>query len=86
MKTQIRIMQLWLAVSGIAAWQCSNAASLNLVTSPLFLGTSVDANVFFQLDDSGSMDWETLTNEFDYHTNYWSDTNVAKQDHGMWES
>ena len=45
MNAQLRIMQAWLALSGMAAWQCSNAAALNLVTSPLFLGTSVDANV-----------------------------------------
>jgi type IV pilus assembly protein PilY1 len=87
MKTQIRILQVWLAFIGIAAWNCSNAAALNLVSSPLFLGTSVDANVFFELDDSGSMDWETLTNEFDYYLNYWdTSANVAKIDHSMWES
>ena len=86
MKTQIRILQAWLALSTLAAWNCGNAAALNLATSPLFLGTSVDANVFFNLDDSGSMDWETLTNEHDYYTNYWGDNDVAKIDHGMWES
>src|SRR5688572_5307515 len=87
MKTQLRIMQLWLAVSGLAAWQCSNAAALNLVTSPLFLGTSVDANVFFELDDSGSMDWETLTNQFDYFENYWNaSANYGKEENSFWES
>jgi type IV pilus assembly protein PilY1 len=35
-------------------------ALLNLYQSPLFLGTSVPANVFIQLDDSGSMDWEFM--------------------------
>ncbi len=86
MNTQMRIMQIWLALSGLAAWNCSNAAALNLATQPLFLGTSVDANVFFDLDDSGSMDWETLTNEHDYYYNYWGDNDVAKVQHGMWES
>jgi type IV pilus assembly protein PilY1 len=87
MKTQIRIMQLWLAMTGLAAWNSSSAAALNLAQSPLFLGTSVDANVFFELDDSGSMDWEFLTNEFDYFNNYWTTTsNLAKIDHAMWES
>jgi len=86
MNTQMRIMQVWLALSGLAAWNCSNAAALNLATQPLFLGTSVDANVFFDLDDSGSMDWETLTNEHDYYSNYWADNDVAKVQHGMWES
>ena len=86
MKTQIRILQAWLALTGLTAWQCSNAAALNLVQSPLFLGTSVDANVFFDIDDSGSMDWETLTNEYDYYTNYWADNDIAKVQHSMWES
>lgn len=36
----------------------SSAALLNLQQTPLFLGNSVPPNVFFQLDDSGSMDWE----------------------------
>ena len=39
----------------------AKAAELNLADEPLFLGISTDPNVFFQLDDSGSMDWEILT-------------------------
>lgn len=34
------------------------SALLNLQQTPLFLGNSVPPNVFIQLDDSGSMDWE----------------------------
>jgi len=34
------------------------SASLNLANIPLYLGYTVDPNVFFELDDSGSMDWE----------------------------
>jgi type IV pilus assembly protein PilY1 len=37
------------------------AGTLNLSTIPLSTGTSVDPNVFFELDDSGSMDWEVMT-------------------------
>jgi type IV pilus assembly protein PilY1 len=33
-------------------------ATLNLSQSPLFTATYVSPNVFFELDDSGSMDWE----------------------------
>jgi len=44
-------------LSGSAA----QATQLNLADEPLFLGISVDPNVFFELDDSGSMDWEVLT-------------------------
>lgn len=34
-----------------------------LANSPLFIGNTVQPNVFFMLDDSGSMDWETLYND-----------------------
>jgi len=44
----------------------SYAATLGIAETPLFLGTTVQPNVFFLLDDSGSMDWEILT------TNYWA--------------
>jgi type IV pilus assembly protein PilY1 len=38
-----------------------NAAPLSIADDPLFLGYVVDPNVFFMLDDSGSMDWEITT-------------------------
>jgi len=34
--------------------------NLNLAAAPLFLSQKVDSNVFFELDDSGSMDFEIL--------------------------
>ena len=37
-----------------------SAAQLSISNTPLFLGTSVQPNVFFLLDDSGSMDWTIL--------------------------
>ena len=40
-----------------AAW----SASLSISDSPLFLTSGVNPNVFIELDDSGSMDWEILT-------------------------
>lgn len=51
-------------------------ADLDLAQTPLFLTPSVDPNIMFVLDDSGSMQWETmpdgLTNIFDADccTNY----------------
>ena len=36
----------------------SYAASLDLSTGPLFLGANPQPNIFFSVDDSGSMDWE----------------------------
>ncbi len=38
----------------------TQAAPLNLSNTPLFLGTTVPPNIFLEIDDSGSMDWETL--------------------------
>ena len=38
----------------------ANAVSLGMAQTPLFLGSTVQPNVFFVLDDSGSMDWEFM--------------------------
>ena len=35
----------------------------NLAQKPLFLGTTVQPNIFFGIDDSGSMDWEVILTE-----------------------
>ncbi|MCQ8127276.1 pilus assembly protein [Methylomonas rivi] len=43
----------------------AQAAPGILANSPLFTMSNVPPNVFFELDDSGSMDWEILTK------NYW---------------
>ena len=39
----------------------SVAAPGTLANMPLFLSTSVEPNIYFLLDDSGSMEWENLT-------------------------
>lgn len=46
------------------AGSVQGANELNLSNSPLFLGDSVDPNVFIELDDSGSMDWDVLTSKY----------------------
>lgn len=72
-KIHIRIFLTWMAsVYMLAASTTSNAAEMALAQSPLFLGTQIDPNTFFMLDDSGSMDWETLTGPYQYYTNYWN--------------
>src|SRR5690606_29913414 len=43
----------------------SQAALLNLSKTPLFLTNNSISNLFFLIDDSGSMDWEILM------TPYW---------------
>lgn len=51
------VAALWL-ISGLGLVE---AGTLNLSTTPLSTATSVDPNVFFEIDDSGSMDWEIMT-------------------------
>lgn len=50
-------------LSGLVFISCGlHAAPGNISDQPLFLGTNVQANIFFATDDSGSMDWETTLN------------------------
>ncbi|EHQ53726.1 type 4 fimbrial biogenesis protein PilY1, partial [Ectothiorhodospira sp. PHS-1] len=41
-------------------------ASVNIANSPLFVTSSVEPNILFIIDDSGSMMWETIPDEFTY--------------------
>ncbi len=41
-----------------------HAAPLDLANVPLYLGSTAEANLFFIIDDSGSMDWEVVTRDF----------------------
>ena len=57
-------------IAGLCLPMLSNAALLDIADSPLFLGTSINPNVFFELDDSGSMDWEFLTPQHWHYCSY----------------
>jgi type IV pilus assembly protein PilY1 len=71
-KLYLRLFLSWIvSVYLMAASITVQAAELALSRSPLFLGTSISPNIFFMLDDSGSMDWETLTPGYQYFENYW---------------
>jgi type IV pilus assembly protein PilY1 len=48
------------AILSISTLQSASAAPGTLVQAPLFLSTLVEPNVFFNLDDSGSMDWNPI--------------------------
>ena len=48
------------AILGMSTFQSAYAAPGTLSRAPLFLSTIVEPNVFFTLDDSGSMDWGPL--------------------------
>jgi type IV pilus assembly protein PilY1 len=41
----------------------ASAALLDLSDVPLFLGFQVEPNIFFVIDDSGSMDWEVVSKD-----------------------
>ncbi|HCU52867.1 MAG TPA: hypothetical protein DIC36_00815 [Gammaproteobacteria bacterium] len=43
----------------------SPAAPLDIANTPLFLSGTVQPNIFFLADDSGSMDWNMVTSETD---------------------
>lgn len=74
------------------------AASLAISDSPLFLSSGVRPNVFFELDDSGSMDWEVLTKKHwsycEYEPNAPTDIynfafdtcDTSMRDNGLWQS
>jgi type IV pilus assembly protein PilY1 len=47
----------------VAAAPTSEAALLNLSQTPLFAGAAVQPNIFYMLDDSGSMNWEFVYND-----------------------
>lgn len=67
MKTRYGKFQisLLLAISLITIVQITNvqAAPGQLAQSPLFLTNAVPPNIFFALDDSGSMNWEVTLND-----------------------
>ena len=84
-RLQFKLFISWMAsVILLSLSSNTQAAEMVLAKAPLYLGTQVDPNVFFMLDDSGSMDWETLTVNYEYYTNYWGDNNVAKVTSGRY--
>ena len=76
-RLHIRIFFTWIfSVCLLAGSTVLEAAELGLASQPLFLGNQVDPNIFFMLDDSGSMDWEILTTDHIYFRDYWGDTRL----------
>ena len=62
----------------------SPAGSVSLSDTPLFLSAAVDPNVFFEIDDSGSMDWEITTSGYWDYRAYIHATQGTWQTHGIW--
>ncbi len=49
----------------ITGWSIdSQAVNLNLATTPLYMGTNAPPNIMIVIDDSGSMDWEVITQDY----------------------
>lgn len=76
-KLQFRFFFTWMfSVYLLAGSTTTQAAELGLASQPLFLGTQIDPNIFFMLDDSGSMDWEILSTDYVYFRDYWGDATL----------
>lgn len=76
------------ALLTVAAGNSASAAPITLADTPLYVGTQVPPNVFFMVDDSGSMDWEVLTVNYWYYASYW-DSDPSYQlriDTGNWRT
>lgn len=58
--TRYRTSALFAALSAALYSPLSTGAPGTLPVSPLFVGASVEPNVYFIADDSGSMDWDVL--------------------------
>jgi type IV pilus assembly protein PilY1 len=54
----VGLLLLTITVGGTA-----QAQAVDIATAPLFLSPSVEPNIMFILDDSGSMQWETMPDE-----------------------
>jgi len=66
-----RLHRLGFCVAMSIAGGLSSAADLKLADAPLFLASGVQPNIYFIVDDSGSMWWETLyTKEATANYNY----------------
>ncbi|MBT3858953.1 MAG: hypothetical protein HOF74_03915 [Gammaproteobacteria bacterium] len=77
-KQQIKFFLSWMASVYLLAMSTgAQAAEMALSDTPLFLGTQIDPNIFFMLDDSGSMDWEILTADYEYYSDYWSSSSTV---------
>jgi len=76
----------------------ASQATIELADLPLFFAAGVDPNVFFEVDDSGSMDWEVLTRAYWHFCDYdpdapndpwgfFGDTcNNFQRDNGRWNT
>ena len=67
-----RSLQVAFVMLSAAVMTTGRAAPGTIATSPLFLEAAVQPNIFFVLDDSGSMDWEVLLSNAALQAHPWS--------------
>jgi len=60
-----RVVVFILAAALVSLPTGAAGAVLDLASTPLFLSAAVPPNIFFLTDDSGSMDWNMMTQEND---------------------
>lgn len=61
---QVRVLAKVLLASTAAALGLTAAANVNISQTPLHLTATVDPNILFILDDSGSMHWEITPDDY----------------------
>ncbi len=61
MNSRIQVFLLVFLYASVAGWSGNaRAADLDIAETPLFAAISIDPNIMFTLDDSGSMQWEGM--------------------------
>ena len=65
------ISRIWITAVLITSIPTHTQATLALSDVPLYLTTAVDPNVMFTLDDSGSMQFEILPEDWIFHEVYY---------------
>lgn len=64
MNSRIQVFALVFLYASIAGWPGhARASDLDIAETPLFSAISIDPNIMFTLDDSGSMQWEYMPDD-----------------------
>jgi len=82
-KPRFPLALLALLLCALPGLHGARAAAISLADTPLYLGGQVDPNVFFELDDSGSMDWEVMTRKHWRYCAYTSSYGCSEQTDGL---
>lgn len=82
-----RVTGWWLgSLLGIAWTPGLHGTPVSLSSAPLLPGGTMDPNVFFLVDDSGSMNWEMLTWPHAHDVNFWENGGGVRNDDDLWHA